>query len=280
MTTVSGVRLWYELRGEGEPMVLLGGGMGRHNLDPLIPYLEKRFQLLVYDMRGYGESDRLRGDEVGYDDWADDAAALLDVVGWEKAHFNGTALGGSVAIALGRRHPDRCRSLIIHGCAAKLDVGHTYLMRAKEQHGRLTGKVDLTIARLVAATMVGHDFLDEHPEFAEEVILKNLQSIPFETWLAVMSAMCDVDQSGGLTDCQVPALIITGEHAQHFLDLAPSGVGLRKIAELLANGRLVLLEGVGHMTIYERTQEHAEAIIAFTDSLNRQPSTDAACAPT
>lgn len=144
--TVDGVKLWYDLRGAGEPTVLLGGGVGRENLDPLIPMLEQNYRLLIFDMPGYGESDRLRRDDVAYDAWADGAAALITAVGWERAHFNGTALGGSVAVALGRRHPDRCSSLIIHGCAAELDVAHTLPMRAITQHGRLAGHVDLTIA--------------------------------------------------------------------------------------------------------------------------------------
>lgn len=70
--------------------------------------------------------------------------------------------------------------------------------------------------------MVGPEFLDENPDFAT-VILRNLQQLPFETWLAIHSAMCDVDQSAGPTGCRVPSLVITvvitGEFALHFLTL-------------------------------------------------------------
>ena len=266
--TVNGVKLWYELRGRGEPMVMLGGGNGRHNLDPLIPFFEGHYEMLVFDMRGYGESDRLRGDEYGYDAWADDAAALVTAVGWEKAHFNGTALGGSVALAVGRRRPDVCSSLIVHGCAAKFDVAHRLLFRGLEEHSRLVGKVDIPLVSIIAAAMIERDFLDENPDFAKDVMLKNLQEVPFDTYLAVQDAMCDIDQSEGLATCDVPTLVLTGERAQYFLDLAPSGVGLRKIAEILPNGRLELLAGLSHLTIYERPQAHAGAIIAFTDSLS------------
>jgi 3-oxoadipate enol-lactonase len=265
---VNGVNLHYELVGSGDPMLMLGGsGLAKENFDPVIDDLAKHHQLLIVDQRGYGKSDRTGADTATVEVWADDAVALLDAVGWESAHMTGTSLGGNVALECGIRYPERCRSLIIHGCMAKADVAHALFLRACEEHSRLAGEMDWTLAAMIAEAMADHAFLDENPDAVDEVVLPRLKRVPLPTWLAAFRAMRIVDQSAGLAECHVPALIITGECARHFLDLAPSGVGLRKMAELLPEARLVLLDGAGHLIIFERPADYAAAVIEFTKSL-------------
>lgn len=265
---VNGINLVYEIVGEGEPMMLLGGaGLAKENFDPIIEHLVPHFQLLIPDLRGYGASDRTGIENVTIDLWADDAIALLDAVGWERAHVHGTSVGGNIALSCGIRYPERCTSLIVHGCVAKSDVAHSLLFEACIEHSRLAGKMDRTLACMIAEGFVSHEFLDENPNAVDEAVLPRLEGVPLETWLAAFTAMKDANQAPGLPGCQVPTLVLTGEHARHFLDLAPSGVGLRKMAELLPNGRLVLLEGAGHLVIFERPEEYSEHVVSFTRSL-------------
>jgi pimeloyl-ACP methyl ester carboxylesterase len=112
MAAVSGTRLYYEVRGQGQPVVLIHGG----NLDcrmwedQLQPFAE-RFKVVRYDVRGFGKSDR---PTEPYSD-VDDLYNLLDHLGIETAHVVGVSMGGTIAIDFALRHPERLDRLVVVG---------------------------------------------------------------------------------------------------------------------------------------------------------------------
>ena len=219
---VNGLKLSYEMIGSGEPMLVLGGsGLAKENFDPVIDDLARHHQLLILDQRGYGKSDRTGADSATVEVWADDAIGVLDAIGWDKAHIDWNIAWRQCCPRMRHRHPERCLSLIIHGCLAKADVAHGLFIRACEEHSRLAGEMDWPLAALIAEAMADHAFLDENPSAVEEVVLPRLKLVPISTWLAAFRAMRTVDQSAGLADCHVPALVITGECARHFLRHRP-----------------------------------------------------------
>jgi pimeloyl-ACP methyl ester carboxylesterase len=264
----NGANLYYELLGQGEPMVLLGGsGFGRQNVEPLIPFLEDRFTLLWFDQRGYGQSDGTGLEAGSIEVWADDVPALMDAVGWETAHINSTSFGSMVALATALRHPDRCRSLVIQGFYAKPDVARQLLFEGWDDHSRGSG-FSRGFAAHLAFDALEPEFLERRPEAVDEIAGMLNAGTPLETWWAAHRAMHDLDLGEGLTDCPVPTLVIAGELDRVTpLDMQPSGIGMRKTAELMPNARLLIFEGAGHVTILERTQEQAEAIIEFIAAL-------------
>src|SRR5580765_4964103 len=90
---VNGVELWYQVSGEGEPVVQIhGAGFGHFNFAPATPVLSERFKVIDYDMRGYGQSDRPVQD-YDMEVWADDVAGLLDALeisrGARARHLDG-----------------------------------------------------------------------------------------------------------------------------------------------------------------------------------------------
>lgn len=264
----NGVSLYYELVGDGEPMVLLGGsGFGRQNVEPLIPYLRDRYQLLWFDQRGYGESDRAGLDTATIETWADDVPALMDAIGWDTAHVNSTSFGSMVALATAIRHPDRCRSLVIQGFFAKPDIPRKLMLEGWDDHSRAAG-FSRGFACHLASDALKPDFLEEHPEAVDEISAMLSAGTPLETWWAAHRAMQEMDVVDGLAGCPVPTLAIAGEFDTVTpLDTLPSGCGMRRTTELMPNAKLLVFEGAGHVTILERTKEQADAIIEFIESL-------------
>jgi pimeloyl-ACP methyl ester carboxylesterase len=269
---VNDVKLHYETVGRGEPMLMLGGaGLARENFDPVIEGLAEQHELLILDQRGYGQSDVTGAESFVVEDWARDAIAFLDAIDVDTAHVAGTSLGGNVALQCGLSYPDRIRSMIIHGCVAKADVSHHLFMKACEDHSRLAGEMDWTVGAFIAEAMADPAFLDQNPSAVDDVMVPRLKRVPLPTWLAAFHAMRTVDQSEALATCEVPALVITGEWARHFLDTAPSGVGLRKMAELLPQGRLHLLDEAGHLVLFEKPAEYVDVVTSFTRDLQGAP---------
>ena len=94
----NGINIYYELMGKGDPLALIGGSLfGRQNFAMVWEGLAESFQLISYDQRGYGQTDRplMRYD---LDIWADDLAALLDELQIERVHVMGTSAGGMIAL--------------------------------------------------------------------------------------------------------------------------------------------------------------------------------------
>src|SRR5262249_17753576 len=136
-TEVNRVRLSLGVSGEGEPVVQIhGAGFGHFNFAPATPELSKHFQVIDYDMRGYGHSDR-PVQHYDMEVWADDVAGLLDALGHEEAHVHGTSMGGMIAIVFAGKYPGRTTSVVINCAAAKL--GRT---------GRLIFKNWIDLARM------------------------------------------------------------------------------------------------------------------------------------
>lgn len=110
---VNGVELYYEIHGEGEPLVMLHGGVNPSDFfgAPLAAMAEER-QVIAIHMRGHGfstDADEPWSCEL----MADDVAALLEAIGIEKADFMGWSLGGGVALQTAIRHPEVVEKLIV-----------------------------------------------------------------------------------------------------------------------------------------------------------------------
>ena len=110
----NGVVLRYELSGTGSiPLLLiheLGGSLDFW--DSLMPAFQVEFQVLRYDMRGFGMSEKVKALHI--DDMTSDIAGLLDALSiTTPCHVVGPALGGGIALAFACRYPDRVRRLVV-----------------------------------------------------------------------------------------------------------------------------------------------------------------------
>src|SRR5262249_1078707 len=114
-TRINDINVYYEVHGDGEPLLLIhglaarGAGFARQ-----IPALSQRFRVISFDNRGVGETDQ-PDDAYSIGQMADDAAGLLDALGVESAHVFGVSMGGMIAQELTLRRPGLVRKLAL-GC--------------------------------------------------------------------------------------------------------------------------------------------------------------------
>ncbi|KUF13077.1 alpha/beta fold hydrolase [Streptomyces silvensis] len=113
-----GTALHYELRGTGEPLVLLSGqSNSRRWWDPVVADFAAAYTTVTVDWRGTGESERPDTDTYSTRGFAADVLAVLDDAGIGRAHVYGTSMGGRVAQWLAADHPDRVERLVL-GCTS------------------------------------------------------------------------------------------------------------------------------------------------------------------
>jgi pimeloyl-ACP methyl ester carboxylesterase len=115
-----GIRTNYLEAGKGDETVLLIHGSGPGvtsyaNWRLVIPALAEDFHVIAPDMVGFGYSDRPKGVNYSLDTWADQTLGLMDTLGIEKAHLIGNSFGGSIALRIASRHPDRVGKLVLMG---------------------------------------------------------------------------------------------------------------------------------------------------------------------
>jgi 3-oxoadipate enol-lactonase len=111
---VRDIEVYYEIHGSGPRVVVINGTGADLRQNPLRGkgLLEQHFEVLMYDQRGLGQTSK---PDVDYTmaDYADDAAALMDAVGWPHAHVIGISFGGMVAQHLAIRHRAKVERLVL-----------------------------------------------------------------------------------------------------------------------------------------------------------------------
>jgi 3-oxoadipate enol-lactonase len=172
---VGGSRLYYEVRGSGPRVLFIGGTGGDlrrppHALDRL---LQERFETLFFDQRGMGRSDKPDA-PCTMADYADDAAGLLDALGWPHCALLGYSFGGMVAQELALRHPARPDRLVLVSTTSGGAGGSSYPMHelaALEPEVRARRFVELADTRRDAAWQAAN------PALWEQLLADSLASI-------------------------------------------------------------------------------------------------------
>jgi 3-oxoadipate enol-lactonase len=264
-TIGDGTRLYYELTGPEEaPTILqLGGGLfGRHNFGLVNDGFRERFRLLSFDARGYGASDHPR-EKYTIEAWADDGAGLLDAVGIERSYIHGTSMGGMIAIAFAAKYPQRTIAACADVAFAKADLYRRTLFRIWRRMAESMPWDDFSDH--VTTQAVGARFM-ESPEGAE--IFEMVRSIvalndPYTVRQACL-AMEEMDLSPLVPQISRPLLMTNGTH--DILcppDLAPSGLGARRMAELNEHITLVEFPDIGHADLVECPAEAVRTVTEF-----------------
>jgi 3-oxoadipate enol-lactonase len=263
---VNGARLWYEITGEGEPILQIhGAGFGHFNFGPVTPLLSREFRCIDYDQRGYGASEK---PEQHYDleVWADDAAAMLDALGIRKTHVHGTSMGGMVATVMAGKYPDRIQSVVINCAAAKLGFSGQLVFRNWIDLIRMQGVGSRTLAELISWQCLSKAYM-ETPEGQAGVdtiqqILRDANEP--HVMIAACEAMNAMDNREWVQRITSPALVVGGdEDVMTPWDQGPRGAGQQWIADHLPNGDTYVVKGSNHSTIFDNTEEHARAVAEF-----------------
>ncbi|MEU5418080.1 alpha/beta fold hydrolase [Streptomyces sp. NPDC001407] len=159
-TTPDGVRIAYQLQGDGAPLVLLAGQANSHRWwDGIREDFHATRSTITIDYRGTGASDAPETPS-STQQFAEDVIAVLDELGIDRADVYGTSMGGRVAQSLAVHHPRRVRSLVL-GCTSP--GGHHSVERGDEVRRSLAGPDPAAVRQALLQLMYTPAWLATHP---------------------------------------------------------------------------------------------------------------------
>jgi pimeloyl-ACP methyl ester carboxylesterase len=127
-----GLRIYYEIYGQGEPIVVLPGGlMDISSMAPSIAPLSRERQVIAVDLEGHGRT-ALRATPMSFQRLGEDVAAVLRHLNIAQADVAGYSHGGDAAIRMAIQHPERVRNLIVISTAAARDGWYSEVLRGME----------------------------------------------------------------------------------------------------------------------------------------------------
>ena len=258
----TGVGLNYEVTGAGDPLLLIMGTSGSIPLwGEVIPRLAEHHQVIAFDNRGLGGSERGEG-PITVASMAEDASALLEALDVPRAHVLGWSLGSAAVQELALGHPEQVAGAIMLATWGRCDGFQRSVFTAL----RLPYAIGDMDTALVTAGLAFSPQLLDNPDFAT-MLEPMLPAFPqTEQQIQVTTEQWDadlahdtLDRLGGIT---APTLVVVGEQ-----DLLTPPWQAKAVADAIPGARFELLTGPGssHGLHIERPEDLVGIVTGFLD---------------
>ncbi len=240
-----GVHIYYEVEGQGPPLVMAhgmgaGGDLNAWRSTGYTAALKDDFQLILFDFRGHGQSDKPHEVSAYGSNSEDDIVAVLDSLGIAKAHYFGYSMGASAGFKQAIRHADRFYSFILGGMTP--GPWPEEMVQAVKISAELVKlrRTDPEAYFVQMESLLGHSLSpEEKAEFlARDVGAGDADPTPHSD----ESALTDQDLAG----ISVPCLLYCG-------DLDPFHNGAQESVQHMPRAAFISMHGLNHITAFFRS---------------------------
>ncbi len=243
--------------GDGTPVVLLPA----FPLDSRmwLPQVEALagYQVVVPDLRGFGAAREQALEVTHMDLVADDLASLLDVRRLERVVLCGLSMGGYVALAFARRHPERLGGLVLCDTRAGVDTEDARAARLAMAERVLAEGLGF-LPEAMLPRLLGETTRQRRPELVQQVTETILDQDPSGIAAAQRGMAERADSTGVLERISVPTLVITGMEDE----LIPPEDSLQ-MASAIRHARLIQVPDAGHLVNLEQPDRVNDALLDF-----------------
>ncbi len=238
MAPVNDIEMYYAVYGEGEPVLLIHGGLGHADVWGFqVPALAADHKVIVADSRGHGRSTR-SAQPFGYELMADDYLALLDHLGIDQVALVGWSDGGIIGLDIAIHHPERLSALYAFA-ANYVPEGVKETVGADPVFGAYIERASADYARLSPTP-------DEFDAFVEQIS---------QMWASQPHYSAEQ-----LRAIPVRTVIFSGEH-----DEAIKLEHSEEMAELIPNARLEIMPDASHFAMWQHPDAFNASVLAFLD---------------
>jgi pimeloyl-ACP methyl ester carboxylesterase len=252
-------QLYYEIHGEGDPLLLimgLGGDLTGWGLQ--VPAFQEHFKVIVFDNRDAGRSSQV-DNPYAISDMARDTAGLLDGLGVDQAHVLGASMGGMIAQELALSRPEKVGKLVLSCSMAQVARFHVSFAQPWKWIMDHDPKGEILPVHIITLCMT-HNF-QQNADAVEEMIEQMLNAPypqPPEAFGRQADALSAFDALNQLEGISAPTLVMVADQ-----DVLTPPWAARQLAEAIPGAELQVLEGGGHCMFWEIPDEFNEAVLAF-----------------
>lgn len=262
---VNGTRLYYEIAGSGQPLVMIHAGVADRRLwDEQWQVFAERYTVIRYDMRGFGKSAVAEGTYSHHGD----LYALLSRLGVEQAYLMGCSRGGAAAIDVTLEHPELVKALIVVGSSPSgaPDDGSPPRQWEEIRSSFRARDLQRTSALEVEVWVDGPNRTPEQVERRVRDLVYEMNLIALHNEVAAEGkseeqALAPVAYDR-LDEIRVPTLIIVGDQDQPYVVSAAN-----LMEERIAGARKVVMHGTAHVPSLERPAEFNRIVLNFLAAL-------------
>ncbi len=264
--------LWYEVQGDGEPLLLIPGlGLDHHYYDLAQAHLLTGCQTIVFDPCGLGRSSKPPPDSYSYSigNWAEDVGCLIQHLGHDKVNVLGSSLGASVAMELAVAMPDVFNSLTIIGGLTEVDKALLANLNFRERLIEAHGMSDL-LADFMAMSTISRAFR-ETPQ-GQHVLQRLAEAVKLNSpdlYLAFINAAKSWVGDGAngyqwtskVREIDMPVLAIAGDN-DTFIPAELTKI----VADNIQDSQFHEINGGGHIPMIEKPAETCAIVMQFLAS--------------
>ncbi len=259
---MNGASFYYEVMGDGEPLILVHAGISDSRMwDGQFEAFAGRYRVVRYDMRGFGRTVVTAGGSFSHHD---DLRGLLDLLGIERARFVGCSMGGKTVIDFALGFPERTRALVLVGPAVggfepDVDPPEEWdELVAADEAGDLGRVSELEVRMWVDGPYRGPDRVD--PAVRDLVREMNLIALKNEASASGDEQPLEPPAADRLPEIRVPALVLVGDR-----DRPEIVAGADLLEERLPNVQKVVMPETAHLPNMERPEEFNGIVLGFLD---------------
>ncbi len=258
--SIGDCHLYYERHGGGFPVLFVSGlnGAAGYWRDQVAGFA-KRFEVVLHDHRGVGQSDHSR---ISYtvERLADDVVRLMDALAIDRAHLVGHSTGGAIAQVLALEHPERLASMVVAASWTKADAYFRRLFALRKE----------ILARLGPPTYLQAATLLLYPSFwiarnNEKLRQLEAQALatfpPPEIVMSRIDAILAFDRTSELARIRTPALIVAAQD-----DIVTPAYFSEELARLIPGAEAKFFAQGGHCFTQVMAREFNQAVLPFLEA--------------
>ena len=259
---IDGARLYADVRSGAAPALVFlhYWGGSRRTWQPVLTRLRPDQAFVAYDQRGWGDSANAPG-PYDMERLTDDAQSVIAASGYTEYVLVGHSMGGKVAQALAARRPAGLAGVVLVAPAPAAPFGSTEQLQQLTMHAY---DDEQTVQQSIDQ-MLTHQRLPA--EVRKQIVDDSLRAGD-EARLAWPKYGLVQDVSAGLSDVDIPVLVLAGNHDK----VEPPAVLADHLLPLMAHASMTVLEDTGHLSPLEVPDQVARHITTFTARLNELPS--------
>lgn len=262
-TLPGGSSIWFKKTGNGPPLLHIhGSAFGHRNFEKLTPLAARTFEVIDFDLPGYGESRAGRGSRE-MRDIAEEVFEFIQALGYPKLNVHGTSFGAMIGLTLAAHHPQVIDKLVLSCFLCRYDNAAREMRATWKRAARDSGMA--AVADLTSVAGFARSFFDRPEAQAQLASMREAFSrTQPEAFVAGTEAIERTDLGSLVARVAAPTLLLAGAE-DNMTPCRPSasGIGFADIEKQFTDGSMVVLPACGHYLVIEQPEQVCRLIEDF-----------------